>query len=72
MTAFSKIIIAILFPISIVFIASVLWAKSIELFFITGLSLFGLSVILIFCMIENHLRLYSRRKCKNNEQTGDN
>lgn len=69
MNKFSKIIIALNILFGLAFVATVLYADSIRLFFTTGISLLVSSTMFVCCVVHDYIKNYRRSTNKTAEQT---
>ncbi len=64
MNKFSKIIIALNILFGLSFVATVLYANSISLFFTTGISLLVSSTLFVCCVVHDYIKNYIRSTTK--------
>lgn len=64
MNKFSKIVIALNILFGLAFISTVLYAKSISLFFTTGISLLVSSTMFVCCVTYDYIKNYRRSTTK--------
>lgn len=69
MNKFSKIVIALNILFGLAFVATVLYANSIRLFFTTGISLLVSSTMFVCCVAYDYIKNYRRSTNKTAEQT---
>lgn len=69
MNKFSKIVIALNILFGLAFISTVLYAKSISLFFTTGAGLLVSSTMFVCCVTYDYIKNYRRSTNKTAEQT---
>lgn len=69
MNKFSKIVIALNILFGLAFVATVLYADSISLFFTTGISLLVSSTMFVCCVTYDYIKNYRRSTHKTAEQT---
>lgn len=69
MNKFSKIIIALNILFGLAFVATVIYADSISLFFTTGISLLVSSTMFVCCVVHDYIKNYRRSTNKTAEQT---
>lgn len=69
MNKFSKIVIALNILFGLAFVATVLYADSIRLFFTTGISLLVSSTMFVCCVVHDYIKNYRRSTNKTAEQT---
>lgn len=69
MNKFSKIVIALNIVFGLAFVATVLYADSISLFFTTGISLLVSSTMFVCCVAYDYIKNYRRSTNKIEEQT---
>lgn len=67
MNKFSKIIIALNILFGLAFVATVLYANSIRLFFTTGISLIVSSTLFVCCVAYDYIKNYRRSTNKTAE-----
>ena len=67
MNKFSKIIIALNILFGLAFVATVLYANSISLFFTTGISLIVSSTLFVCCVVHDYIKNYRRSTTKTAE-----
>ncbi len=63
MNRISKIIIALNILFGLAFVAAVIYADSIRLFFTTGISLLVSSTMFVCCMTYDYIKNYRRSTC---------
>ena len=68
MNKFSKIVIALNILFGLAFVAAVLYADSIRLFFTTGISLLVSSTLFVCCVTYDYIKNYRRSNPKIAEQ----
>lgn len=64
MNKFSKIVIALNILFGLAFISTVLYAKSISLFFTTGAGLLVSSTMFVCCVVHDYIKNYRRSTTK--------
>lgn len=69
MNKFSKIVIALNILFGLAFVATVIYANSISLFFTTGISLLVSSTMFVCCVVHDYIKNYRRSTNKTAEQT---
>ena len=69
MNKFSKIVIALNILFGLAFVATVLYADSISLFFTTGISLLVSSTLFVCCVTYDYFKNHRRSTNKTEEQT---
>ena len=69
MNKFSKITIALNIVFGLAFVATVIYADSISLFFTTGISLLVSSTMFVCCVAYDYIKNYRRSTNKTAEQT---
>ena len=69
MNRISKIVIALNIVFGLAFVATVLYADSIRLFFTTGIGLLVSSTMFVCCMTYDYIKNYRRSTTKIAEQT---
>ena len=69
MNKFSKIVIALNILFGLAFVATVIYADSISLFFTTGISLLVSSTMFVCCVVHDYIKNYRRSTNKTAEQT---
>lgn len=69
MNRISKIIIALNIVFGLAFVATVLYANSIRLFFTTGAGLLVSSTMFVCCVVHDYIKNYRRSTTKIEEQT---
>lgn len=69
MNRISKIIIALNILFGLAFVATVLYANSIRLFFATGAGLLVSSTMFVCCVVHDYIKNYRRSTTKIEEQT---
>ena len=69
MNKFSKIVIALNILFGLAFVATVIYANSISLFFTTGISLLVSSTMFVCCVAYDYIKNYRRSTNKTAEQT---
>ena len=69
MNKFSKIVIALNIVFGLAFVATVIYADSISLFFTTGISLLVSSTMFVCCVVHDYIKNYRRSTNKTAEQT---
>ena len=69
MNKFSKIIVALNIVFGLAFVATVIYANSISLFFTTGVSLLVASTMFVCCVTYDYFKNYRRSTTKIEEQT---
>lgn len=69
MNKFSKITIALNLVFGLAFVATVIYADSISLFFTTGISLLVSSTMFVCCVVHDYIKNYRRSTHKIEEQT---
>lgn len=69
MNKFSKIIVALNILFGLAFVATVIYANSIRLFFTTGISLLVSSTMFVCCVVHDYIKNYRRSTNKTAEQT---
>ncbi len=69
MNKFSKIVIALNILFGLAFVATVIYANSIRLFFTTGISLLVSSTMFVCCVTYDYIKNYRRSTTKTAEQT---
>ena len=63
MNKFSKIVIALNILFGLAFVATVIYANSISLFFTTGISLLVSSTMFVCCVTYDYIKNYRRSTC---------
>ena len=63
MNKFSKIVIALNILFGLAFVATVIYADSISLFFTTGISLLVSSTLFVCCVTYDYIKNYRRSTC---------
>lgn len=69
MNKFSKIVIALNILFGLAFVATVIYADSISLFFTTGISLLVVSTMFVCCVTYDYFKNHRRSTTKIEEQT---
>lgn len=69
MNKFSKITIALNILFGLAFVATVIYANSIRLFFVTSISLLVSSTMFVCCVVHDYIKNYRRSTNKTAEQT---
>lgn len=69
MNKISKIVIALNIVFGLAFVATVIYADSISLFFTTGISLLVSSTMFVCCVAYDYIKNYRRSTTKTAEQT---
>ena len=67
MNKFSKIVIALNILFGLAFVATVIYANSISLFFTTGISLLVSSTMFVCCVVHDYIKNYRRSTHKTAE-----